>query len=112
MAVIWPYKIAKTKGGQHGRRQFSDADEREVGTLPASAAEGIAARADRTERHSDRRAHLGAGRGERLVPPALPRGLARLLDEPAACPQIRRAVPPSPSDAGPRLCDQGRVALS
>ena len=55
------------------------------------------------ECHSDRRAHLGAGRGECVVPAASARRLARLLDEPAARAQVGRALAPSPSAAGARL---------
>ena len=46
---------------------------------------------------------MGAAGGERLVPPALPLRLARLLAEPASRAEIRRAVAPPPSAAGARL---------
>src|SRR5215208_6937142 len=78
-----------------------------MAALPPSAAEGIAAGTRRPERHSDRRAHLGAGRGERLVPPVADVRLARLLDEPAQGEEIRRALAPSPPAAGARLVLKG-----
>src|SRR4051795_1090465 len=83
-----------------------------MAALPAPAAEGIAAGARRPKRHPERRAHLGAGRGERLVPTAPDVRLARLLDEPAQGEEIRGAVAPPPSAAGARLRAERRVALS
>src|SRR4051812_7954844 len=83
-----------------------------MAALPAPATEGIAAGARGPERYPYRRAHLGAGRGERLVPPAADVRLARLLDEPPQGAEIRRALAPSPPAAGARLRAQGRVALS
>src|SRR5918995_7250991 len=82
-----------------------------MGALQAPAAERIAAGARDPERHPDRRAHLGAGRGERLVPPAPDVRVARLLDEPPQGEEIRRALPPPSSAAGARIGAQGRVAL-
>src|SRR5687767_12468168 len=79
--------------------------------LPASAAEGIPSRARRPERYSHRRADLGSGRRQCLVPPAPDVCLARLLDEPPAGAAVGRPVAPPPPPAGPRLRSQGRMAL-